>query len=59
MLKLEDFRIKEIESLETITGGQLSPTIGMTAVYVNFLGWVIRQADKFDSCSNCDEVPQA
>ena len=39
MLKLEDFKIKEIETLDSIKGGQ--DCLYMTHEYVNFLGWII------------------
>lgn len=43
MLKLEDFKIKEIETLETITGGSVPPQqcLDTTHEYVNFLGFLI------------------
>ena len=55
MLKLEDFRIKEIETLETITGGG-GGSIWSTGQYVNFPGWVIAMEPKGDSCRECDGV---
>jgi hypothetical protein len=39
MLKLEDFKIKEIETLDSITGGK--DCLFTTHEYVNFLGWII------------------
>jgi len=39
MLKLEDFKIKEIETLDSIKGGR--DCLFMTHEYVNFLGWII------------------
>lgn len=46
MLKLEDFKIKEIETLETITGGHQCAE--MTTESVNFLGWIIETGSHGD-----------
>lgn len=46
MLKLEDFKIKEIETLETITGG--GQCAEMTNEFVKFLGWVIQTGSHGD-----------
>lgn len=40
MLKLEDFKIKEIETLDSIKGGK-GDCLYTTHHFVNFLGWVI------------------
>jgi hypothetical protein len=42
MLKLEDFKINEIETLETIIGGDfpIQQCLDMTYRYKSFLGWV-------------------
>jgi len=53
MLKLEDFKIKEIETLESITGGGES-SIWSTRQYTVFLGWIIEGEPKGDSCRSCD-----
>ncbi|WP_408042467.1 hypothetical protein [Tenacibaculum litopenaei] len=45
MLKLEDFKIKEIETLDTIKGGEMGrprQCAEMTHSYVNFLGWIVK-----------------
>jgi len=55
MLKLEDFKIKEIETLETITGGA-GASIWSTRQYTNFMGWIIEGEPKGDSCRECDGV---
>lgn len=50
MLKLEDFKIKEIETLGTITGGEAPPQqcLDMTYDTVNFLGFIIRTGERGD-----------
>lgn len=53
MLKLEDFKIKEIETLETITGGTEWPKpkrqcAEMTKEYVNFIGWIVETGEHGD-----------
>ncbi|SEB94771.1 hypothetical protein SAMN04489761_2064 [Tenacibaculum sp. MAR_2009_124] len=52
MLKLEDFKIKEIETLETIKGGNNYPVrhecLYNTHEYVNFLGWLIETGSHGD-----------
>lgn len=58
MLKLEDFKIKEIETLDRITGGYPGPSIWGTTTYVNFLGWVIETGSQGDGCSSCDNHGQ-
>ena len=55
MLKLEDFKIKEIETLEAVTGGGHS-SIWSTKEVVNFLGWIIEVGEKGDSCRDCDTI---
>lgn len=52
MLKLEDFKIKEIETLETITGGHQCAE--MTKEYRYFLGWIIEVGEHGDIH---DDVP--
>lgn len=45
MLKLDDFKVKEIETLETTTGGGYEPVqqcLDLTHKHVRFLGWIIR-----------------
>jgi hypothetical protein len=46
MLKLEDFRVKEIETLDAITGGH--QCLDVTHEYVNFLGWIIETGTRGD-----------
>jgi len=42
MIKLEDFKIYEIETLETIKGGRLPhQCLDVTNDTVNFLGWIV------------------
>ncbi|WP_299108281.1 hypothetical protein [uncultured Tenacibaculum sp.] len=51
MLKLEDFKIKEIETLETIKGGDMGrprQCLEMCHTYVRFLGWIIKQESHGD-----------
>jgi hypothetical protein len=54
MLKLEDFKIKEIETLETITGGRMVDSISGTTLGVIFFGMVLEYGSKLDSCRACD-----
>ncbi len=46
MLKLEDFKIKEIETLDSIKGG--GDCLYTTHETVNFLGWIIETGTKGD-----------
>ena len=46
MLKLEDFKIKEIKTLNSIKGGK--DCLYLTHEYVNFLGWIIETGTKGD-----------
>ncbi len=50
MLKLEDFKIKEIETLATITGGQVPARQCLDLSYdtVNFLGFIIKTNERGD-----------
>jgi len=49
MLKLEDFKIKEIETLDSIKGGMASQDcLFLTHHYVNFLGWLIETGTSGD-----------
>ncbi len=57
MLKLEDFKIKEIKTLEAITGGKVVDSIWTTKTVVNFLGWVLPIGEQGDSCQACDTIP--
>lgn len=55
MLKLENFKLEEIQSTSKIKGGEFTgPSIWGTETYVNFLGWHISTGSKGDSCSSCD-----
>lgn len=47
MLKLEDFKIKEIETLDSIKGGNI-PCLDLTHHFVNFLGWIIETGTSGD-----------
>ncbi|MDR4951961.1 hypothetical protein REB14_07240 [Chryseobacterium sp. ES2] len=47
MLKLEDFKIKEIETLDSIKGGK-GDCLYTTHETVNFLGWIIETGTKGD-----------
>ncbi len=49
MLKLEDFKIKEIETLDSIKGGKVAgDCLETTHHYVNFLGWIIETGTSGD-----------
>ena len=56
MLKLEDFKLTEIDTLRSINGGYKGASIWMTKTKLVFLGWVISTGEKSDSCSNCDDL---
>jgi len=57
MLKLEDFKIKEIESLESITGGRNRDTIIQSTQSLVINGWVIATVNTGgDYCTGCDEI---
>ncbi|WGK63680.1 hypothetical protein [Croceiramulus getboli] len=56
MLKLEDFKIKEIETLDSVTGGGEWDTIyaSTRTLYIN--GWKILSYETGgDWCSGCDQ----
>lgn len=53
MLKLEDFKIKEIKTLEKITGGA-EDTIWPTHTPIRIIGIFVGTSSKGDACSRCD-----
>ena len=53
MLKLEDFKMTEIDTIKSVTGGGHA-TIYETCTVTNFLGWIITSNCTGDMCNSCD-----